>query len=167
MSLFEHFANRLIRISERRSPDFIIGGAADPYLRRWWLIPRNRFFNVYLHQFLHSDEDRALHDHPWINLSILLRGRYIEVTPGERLLRDAGAIILRGPRSQHRVELISDATVANISAILPGFTKECWTLFITGPRLRNWGFHCPQGFVPWQDFTARGAKGETGKGCDQ
>jgi len=61
-----------------RPPDFVIGPSEMPYLRRWWIIPRNRFFNIYLHQFLHSDDDRALHDHMYINLSILLRGRYIE-----------------------------------------------------------------------------------------
>ena len=50
----------------RRPADFVIGGAERPYLRRWWVIPRNRLFNVYLHQFLRSDDDRALHDHPWL-----------------------------------------------------------------------------------------------------
>jgi hypothetical protein len=67
-------ADRLIARVTRRAPDFLIGGADDPYIRRWWVIPRNRWFNVYLHQFLRSDDDRALHDHPWANCSILLRG---------------------------------------------------------------------------------------------
>jgi hypothetical protein len=50
-------------------------------MRRWWVIPRNKFFNIYLHHFLHSDDDRALHDHPWWNVSILLRsGSYVEHT---------------------------------------------------------------------------------------
>lgn len=29
------------RIAERRPPDFIIGRVDDPYLLRWWVIPRN------------------------------------------------------------------------------------------------------------------------------
>ena len=45
-----------------RAPDFVIG--AD-YLRRWWVIPRNDSQNVYLHDIRKSDDDRALHDHPW------------------------------------------------------------------------------------------------------
>ncbi len=66
------------KLAASRPPDFIIGGKNDPYVRRWWIIPRNRFFNIYLHQFLHSDDDRALHDHPWVNFSYLLRGGYLE-----------------------------------------------------------------------------------------
>ncbi|WP_287865143.1 hypothetical protein [Achromobacter sp.] len=54
----------LRRHAWRRPPDFVIGDAADPYLRRGWIISRNPVFNLYLHQFLRSDDDRALHDHP-------------------------------------------------------------------------------------------------------
>ena len=44
-----------------RAPDFIVGADAEggPYLRRWWLSPRNRLFNIYLHHFLRDDDDRA------------------------------------------------------------------------------------------------------------
>lgn len=47
------------KIAQSRNPDFIIGGA-DPYMLRWWVIPRNKVFNIYLHRFLRSDDDRAL-----------------------------------------------------------------------------------------------------------
>jgi hypothetical protein len=63
-----------------RKPDLVIGGDANPYLRRWYVIPRNPVFNIYLHEIVRSDEDRALHCHPWINLSILLEGSYVEHT---------------------------------------------------------------------------------------
>lgn len=76
------FVDWLIRRAERRGPDFVIGGHERPYLLRWRLLPRNPVFNVYLHQFLRSDDDRALHDHPWLfNVSLLLRGPYIEWVP--------------------------------------------------------------------------------------
>lgn len=76
----KRLANWLIERATRRPPDFVIGGAERPYLLRWWLIPRNPVFNVYLHQFMRSDDDRALHDHPWANCSVLLRGAYTEHT---------------------------------------------------------------------------------------
>ena len=41
-----------------REPDFIIGGAERPYIRRWWIIPRNKLFNIYLHQVLRDDDER-------------------------------------------------------------------------------------------------------------
>lgn len=148
--------DRLLPIAANRDPDIYIGGKQNTYLRRWYVIPRNRWFNIYLHQFLRSDDDRALHDHPWINLSILLDGEYTEVLPTiggtttSRVLT-AGNLALRGPSAAHRVLL---------------HAGNCWTLFITGPRVREWGFWCPAGWRHWQDFTA-GTNGETiGKGCE-
>lgn len=143
------------RVAEARKPDFIVGGLDNPYLLRWWIIPRNPFFNIYLHKFMRSDEDRALHDHPWINLSILLEGFYVEhtIAPGgvhERVMRIAGEMKLRGAKAAHRIEI----------------REPCWTLFITGPVVRTWGFHCPHGWVPWKQFVDDRDHGSVGRGCD-
>lgn len=152
-------AARLIARTASRAPDFIIGGALHPYLRRWWLIPRNRWFNIYLHHFCRSDDDRALHDHPWANCSVLLAGEYTEhtIAPGgihRRQVLRAGSVRLRlSGKVAHRIELHKGA---------------CWTLFITGPRYREWGFHCPdRGWVPWQEFTAPQDAGAIGRGCGE
>src|SRR3546814_20880058 len=92
-------ASATITLARRgRAPSFVIGGEDNPYLRRWYIIPRNRWFNVYLHEFLRDDDDRALHDHPWVNLSILLRGQYVEHTATGATLRRAGAIKFRLPK---------------------------------------------------------------------
>lgn len=156
-----------------RKPDFIIGGADRPYLLRWWLIPRNRWFNVYLHKILRSDDDRALHDHPWWNISVVLRGCYFEImpdfkaaeTPYTRIAdlptrmkwRGPGSIIFRRARACHRLVIPERGTY------LPGY---CWTLFITGPRIREWGFHCPRGWKLWTDFVSSADKGTVGRGCE-
>lgn len=148
----------LVRVAARRPPDVVIGGADDPYLRRWWVIPRNRVFNIYLHHFLRSDDDRALHDHPWLNISVLLRGAYTEHTIARggihiRTLRQAGDVKLRRATAAHRIEL---------------HAGPCWTLFITGPNVRSWGFHCPKGWVHWRDFTNPADGGKTiGRGCGE
>ena len=47
-----------------RRPDFIIGPEDNPYMRRWFIVPRNPYQNIYLHEVLRSDDDRAGHDHP-------------------------------------------------------------------------------------------------------
>lgn len=165
-----------------RKPDFVIGRPEDPYLRRWWIIPRNRFFNIYLHQILKSDDDRALHDHPWWNVSIILRGGYFEVMPTGIKKRYPGAIIVRRARAAHRLELgrdyakgYWDSNPAEIGHTMGGNVwvvplKLCWSLFITGPKVREWGFLCPQGWRHWRDFIgvkdgeARGD--EVGPGCE-
>jgi len=138
----------------RRAPDFIIGGAANPQIKRWWVIQRNRFGNVYLHHILRSDDDRALHDHPWFNVSIVLRGGYLEVTPAGRYWRGRGSIVFRRATASHRLEL-------------PDINQPCWTLFITGPVVRNWGFHCPKRWVPWQEFVDARDTGAVGRGCGE
>jgi hypothetical protein len=149
-------AGRMLRMEREWRPDFIIGKPGDDYMRRWFVIPRNRFFNVYLHRFIRSDDDRALHDHPWMNCSLLLQGEYTEHTIPQGGIHQrkryvAGDLKFRGPRSAHRVELTAGPSLS---------------LFITGPRVRDWGFHCPAGWRRWQDFTAPHNSGEIGPGCD-
>lgn len=138
----------LRRYAERHAPDFVIG---DDYLIRWWLIPRNRFFNVYLHAICRDDDDRALHDHPWFNVSYILSGAYLEITPAGEFRRQPGDVVLRRPKYVHRL-VVADGPV--------------WSLFITGPRVREWGFWCPNGWRHHSEFTAPGNAGQIGRGCD-
>ena len=150
-----------------RRPDFQIGPLGDPYLQRWYIIPRNRVFCVYLHRMLHDDDGRALHDHPGANVSVILRGGYDEVmfewSPDEGYplpstivrWRRPGRVVFRWARTAHRLAL-------------PAGVSESWSLFIMFPKLRDWGFWCgglAARWVRWQDFTA-GERGEfVGKGC--
>lgn len=147
------------RVACRRPPDLVIGGSDDPYMLRWYLIPRNRFLNIYLHLFLRSDDDRALHDHPWSNLSVLLEGQYTE----HRI--EAGGIHVRKMLKAGDVRFRLSGKIAHRVELTNGV---CWTLFITGPKYRRWGFHCPErGWVYWEDFVSSDDVGSVGKGCDQ
>jgi len=148
-------AAELISWASSRPPDFLIGGSADPYLLRWHLVPRNRRFNIYLHQLRRSDDDRALHDHPWPNVSIILDGSYIEHTIANggihhRVERRPGDVVFRLPWAAHRLEV--DA--------------PCWSLFLTGPVVREWGFHCPRGWMHWKQYTDAQDSGSIGRGCE-
>ena len=146
-------------------PDFVVGGLDNPYLLRWWSLPRNPWFNIYLHLFLRDDDDRALHDHPWHNCSIVVKGEYREVTltrqalAGFRMMREIWpehwqaetsywgdqrgvirrrwSVTMRRPDCPHRIELTKG---------------PAWTVFITGPRVRQWGFHAPRSWIHWRDF---------------
>lgn len=133
----------------QRPPDFVIG---DNYLRRWWVVPRNDWCNVYLHEILHSDDDRALHDHPWDNTSFLIEGGYVEVTPEGEFERTAGSVIMRKAVDSHRL-------------VIPDGGRAI-SLFQTGPAIREWGFHCPQGWRPWREFVDARDKGQVGRGCE-
>lgn len=144
-------ADWLLTIAINRDPDFVVGSADDPYMRRWYLIPRNRFFNIYLHEFCRSDSDKEMHTHPWLfNATIVLKGFYIEeevvyggfhrptqMASWDRWFR------LRGPWCAHRV-------------ILPLTSQRTWTLFITGPIVHMWGFIDPNfGWTDYKTFLAK------------
>lgn len=133
-----------------RDPDFIIG---DNYLRRWWVVPRNEFCNVYLHEIRQSDDDRALHDHPWANRSLIISGSYHEHTPDGVFVRTAGDVVDRPAEALHRL------------VVEPG--KPVISLFMTGPVVREWGFACPKGWVPWRDFVDARDGGQIGRGCGE
>lgn len=164
----EHFLPNWIRLSLH--PDFIIGGKGDPYLKRWYLLPRAPWpiwpIGCYLHQIIRSDDERALHNHPWPNLSILLWGGYIEVMPKRgrhfedwmtphvpqvHVGRRPGDIVFRRPGAAHRL-IIMD--------------RPAWSLFIIGPRIREWGFWCLQGFRHWKEFVSPRDRGSVGRGCE-
>ncbi len=152
-------------------PHFIVGDPANPYLHRWYIIPRNDWCCIYLHKFLRDDDDRAMHDHPWYSLSFLLRGRYLEQMDTVSMFGEPGVgkrmrswgwffkgmggfpIVFRRATHRHRVELLDG--------------KPVWTLFITGPRVREWGFHCPGRWVHWKDFVDSTNTGNIGRGCGE
>jgi hypothetical protein len=165
MAPLQRLAKRLVR-PFWREPDFYIGGKENPYLFRWWVIPRNRFFNVYLHKFLRDDDDRALHDHPWVSLSVVLRGGYFEHMPFRLGYRPVGGIIFRRAVAAHRISLDTKAVYDLHSNYLGRRAVPAWTIFITGPRIREWGFHCPQGWRHWKEFTSEVDSGNVGKGCE-
>lgn len=140
----------------RRHPHQVIYNDGAPYLQRWYLIPRNRLCNIYLHRFVASD-DPTCHDHPWWFASLILNGAYTEVQPDRVTVRRAGSIAVRRAQHQHSVQLPRDTN---------GDETPCLTLIITGPRVRDWGFWCPlrngnYRFVPWRQFGPGGC-GENG-----
>jgi hypothetical protein len=151
----ERLLKAALKTMASRAHDFAIGPKDEPYMLRWWIIPRNKWFNIYLHKFYHDDEDRALHDHPWASCSIILEGGYFENFDWGRVWRGEGSVTLRRATKAHRISL---------SKIL---APNPVSLFITGPVIRTWGFHCPKGWVPWHKFVDLSDTGSVGRGCDQ
>lgn len=150
-----------IRVTQSREPDVRIPGdrSIPPYMLRWWKIRRNPFFNVYYHIVRRSDDDNALHDHPWWNFSIVLNGGYYEhlIEAGginRRTFYPAGSVRFRRSGSfAHRLEL--ERYGANAYPTVQDEEIPVLTIFITGPVLRRWGFHHPLRWVDaydWDDF---------------
>jgi hypothetical protein len=130
------FLNFLERIGRKR---IVMDRQSDePYLERYYLFlkDRDRFpFNVFLHKFLKGDPD-DVHDHPWPYATLILKGGYYEWLPqfdskGNKIAemcvwRGPGSFRICSANSYHRIELDPNVTA--------------WTLFMPGPKKRDWGF---------------------------
>lgn len=108
-----------------------------PYLTRW-IVFECGWFGFYVHKFWDSDYERALHDHPWNFVSIVLKGSYLEWTDNTVITRKAGSIAYRSCTHKHRVELTDK--------------KPVWTLMFVSKRLRPWGFWPSTGWCHWRKF---------------
>lgn len=142
-------------------PDLVLpvpGSPDRPYLSRW-ILERQTAGNgrsslsIYIHRFT-ADDPAIPHDHPWDSTSVLLAGRLLEewtptgTTPfhpchSTRRL-SPGDVVYRPAAHTHRLSITGSA-------------KSALTLFITGPRIREWGFwdqpasQQPR-FIPDQQF---------------
>jgi hypothetical protein len=141
----------------KRPPDLTIGDPAAPYLRRWYLFGGRSDaafpFNIMLHQILRDDDDRALHDHPWDNVSMVLSGKIRDVRFDGYTDLSAGDTLYREAASPHRI-------------MVSPFSGPAWTMFVAGPKIREWGFHCPQGWRHWAEFVDSRDRGVIGRGCE-
>jgi hypothetical protein len=105
-----------------------------PYLNRWELRGNHPTFDIYLHQFLKSDDNQALHDHTASSIAIVVRGKYTEWLHTNRYrIRTEGDILVRRATTAHRIE---------IDESQPGPL----TVFIRGPKSRKWGFYTGSGW---------------------
>lgn len=122
----------------------------EPLLTRYYLFlkDRDRFpFNVFLHKFHKGDPD-DVHDHPWPYATLILKGGYYEWIPqfnnkGEKVAeiavwRGPGSFRVCGANSYHRIELDPEVTA--------------WTLFMPGPKKRDWGFLTRKGWIQHEQY---------------
>jgi hypothetical protein len=142
----------LLRLLERLGRKRIVMDRVEnaPYLERYYLFlrERERFpFNVFLHKFLKSDPD-DVHDHPWPYATLILKGGYWEWVPvfntlGQKISeiqhwRGPGHFRVSSANSYHRIELDPDITA--------------WTLFMPGPKQREWGFLVKNKWIQWEQY---------------
>jgi hypothetical protein len=101
-----------------------LGRPECPFVRRWTIALFG--YAIRLHYWTGSDDDRYFHDHAWDFISIILRGRYAEVTPTGTVIRTAGSVRRYKAEHQHMVRLID--------------RQPCWSLVLSAPMRRKFGF---------------------------
>lgn len=94
-----------------------------PYVIRWRI--ETRWGSIRLHHWLSHDDDRAFHDHPWSFTTFVIKGGYADVSPDGTEHLKAPAV--RRRTAEHRHTVFPDK-------------GGCWTIVVTGPRIRTWGF---------------------------
>lgn len=99
-----------------------LGKPECPYLVRWVAAI---YYSLRLHHWLAGDDPRAFHDHPWWYVTFCIWGGYTDVSP-------AGEVEV-GRWSFHYFPAAHRHTVR----VNPG---GAWTLLLTGPEKREWGF---------------------------
>lgn len=124
----------------------IIGEKKDPYLTRFIII-QTPLFSIYVHKMHRSDYERALHDHPWAFLSLVLKP-YAEhfyksrKQPNYYIQHEMFDILYRPAKWKHRV-------------VISEFIDYGLTLVLTGPRVRKWGFWPGGVWCHWKRFNEK------------
>lgn len=129
------------------------GSDGSVYLRRYGVVDLPDGGHVYLHRIERSDEDSALHDHPWpANALILVEGyreerRVVDVTMPtrydvERQRFKPGDVNPIMTDTFHRIDLIDG--------------RPAWTILLTGPKVQR-----PHGQDSWS-FWDRATGATTG-----
>lgn len=81
-------------------------------------------FSIRIHHWLHSDDMRHPHDHPWWFIVFCIWGTYIDVSPEREDYVRQGSFRFRSATHQHSVKIV----------------KPAWTILLCGPESRRWGF---------------------------
>lgn len=124
-------------------------GDSRIFLERWgW---ECRWFGVFVHRMDAPDPGRALHDHAWRFWSLVLKGGYTEEradirTPDRVYVAIRRSLTCKGMRLDecHRIYKLH--------------RTPTWTLVLRGPKVRPWGFHTRDGWVPWRVYEGRGER---------
>jgi hypothetical protein len=95
-----------------------------PYLYRWTLI----FFgySIRLHHWIKSDDRRFFHDHSCNLISIIIKGKYTNVTPNGAYLAMAWKPRRMKATDRHYLDIPKEGA---------------WTILLCGRPYHKWGFY--------------------------
>ena len=101
-----------------------LGKPECPYLYRWTFILFG--FSARIHHWLKSDDRRYFHDHACNLISIILKGKYKNVTPNGTKDVRAGTVWFAKAKKRHYLDIPKEGA---------------WTLLLCGRPYHKWGFY--------------------------
>ena len=139
--------NWIDRVLMKVFPFIVIDSEENgPYMVRYKVF-RCRWFKIFLHHILRSDEDEELHDHPWNFVSLILWEGYHEINsrPGLPGVPD-------WPRRIRAMNVVRHRAADAHRLILD---RPAWTLVAVTGKNRHWGFWAKDGWLPYEKFFDR------------
>ena len=111
----------------------VVRNYGEDYLLRFYIKHNGLLPGLYLHKFFQGDQDRELHNHPWMwSFSFILTGGYLEERKS-----NTGDVYTRHLKPGH-LNLLGGKTFHRISLVDKG--KGAWTIFCSGKKVKDWGF---------------------------
>lgn len=128
--------DRFIRRVSRSKP-VLVGPPDNPLMTRYFLIPKNPVFNIYLHHIHRSDEG-DLHDHRAANISVILKGCYCEQRFATRPIEGRAYPRLLVTVVDRLQPQFRWAGTPHRLILMHG---EVWSLWFKFPHTQNWSFY--------------------------
>ncbi len=116
-----------------------------------WIIHLRSVGALRLHRINRDDCDRDFHDHRFDFTSLILSGGYVEHRPDSwnggihSGLFMPGALVRRRAEDAHRLQLANG---------------PAWTIQLSGPVRRDWGFHTKHGWIAAEHYDFYAQNGE-------
>jgi len=166
--LFRAFANWCIRRAMRTPYFHVRHEDGTPYMDRFWLFrwggsreigqepSVHPWIALNVHHIRSSDWS-TYHDHPWGFFTLILRGRYTEVTPQPFI----GVPLGFGGYTRYRTYRAGSlrfvrARQWHYLTLEPG--EDAWTLVLKLPKVQTWGFLVNGIKVPWREYLKQRAE---------
>lgn len=105
------------------------------YITRLHLV-KTPWFALMVHWIHKPDPEPDLHDHPVTFLSLIVRGGYTEEL-SRGLVRRRRFNFIRARTHVHAIRHVEPKTI---------------TFCFVGPKVREWGYHTPAGWVHWKTY---------------
>lgn len=141
-----------IRLRERLRPE-VIGVPECPILHRWELV-RAFGCKLMLHHFLPESRDRDPHDHPADFLTLVLAGRYDDISYPYDPRMEAGIDRMETEVERMRPGMIRRRLGTHRHVTIAG-PRGCWTLVLMLRKRRPWGFWREGRWWAWRAYEER------------
>ena len=124
-----------------------LGYEDNPYLIRWTLLFCN--YSIRLHHWIKSDDNRFYHDHSCNLISIVLKGKYTNVTPVGSFPVKAISFWKAKAKDRHWLKIPKEGAY---TLLLCGRPYHKWGFYVNGHKWRPLRYFHKYGIIQTKDY---------------